>query len=214
MTVHRLDAPFTDYPGYHALHKQIAAHPILTDLAMGVRLVPNPWRKTLPNARPVTLEAGKNLSFEPRLLRVRAGERIKLTFSNPDVVPHNWMLVKPGSLERVGDLTNKLVADPEAVARHYVPRSDDVLYYTDIVPPHESFTIYFRAPIAKGSLPVPLFLPGTLDGDERADDRGIRGRSFISSTFSGGSQNRAVLRTAAKPEVVLEHVLGQPGTTR
>ena len=28
---------------------------------------------------------------------------MKLTFQNPDVVPHNWVLIKPGSLERVGD---------------------------------------------------------------------------------------------------------------
>jgi azurin len=160
LTAHRLDAAFTDYPGYHPLHKLIAAHPMLTDLAMGVRLVPNPWRKALPNARPISLEASKNLSFEPRLLRVRTGERLKLTFTNPDVVPHNWLLVKPGSLERVGDLANKLVADPQAVARHYVPRSDEVLYYTDIVPPHESFTIYFQAPLQKGRYPYLCSFPG------------------------------------------------------
>jgi azurin len=160
LTVHRLDAPFTDYPGYQPLHKEIAAHPIRRDLAMGTKLLPNPWRRTLPSARPITVEAGKNLSFEPRLLTVHAGERIKLTFTNPDVVPHNWVLLKPGSLERVGDLSNKLVADPAAVTRHYVPRSDDVLCYTDIVPPHESFTIYFRAPSQKGRYPYLCSFPG------------------------------------------------------
>jgi azurin len=160
LTVHRLDAPFTDFPGYQALGKQIAAHPILTDLAMGAAFVPNPWKKKLPNPRAITMEAGKNLSFETRQFTVRAGENIKLTFSNPDVVPHNWILVKPGSLERVGDLTNKLVADPEAVTRHYVPRSDDVLCYTDIVAPRDSFTIYFRAPLQKGRYPYLCSFPG------------------------------------------------------
>jgi azurin len=160
VTVHRLDADFTDYPGYQPLHKQVAAHPILTDLAMGTKFVPNPWKRTVPNARPITLEAGKNLSFKPRLLRVHAGETIQLTFSNPDVVPHNWMLVKPGTLERVGGLANKLVADPGAVARHYVPQSDAVLYYTDIVPPHESFSISFRAPLQKGRYPYLCSFPG------------------------------------------------------
>src|SRR5581483_5834869 len=120
----------------------------------------NPWRRTLSNARPITMEAGTNLAFETRLLKVHAGETIKLTFSNPDVVPHNWVLVKPGALERVGDLANKLVADPEAMTRHYVPRSDDVLYYTDIVPPRDSFTIYFRAPLQKGRYPYLCSFPG------------------------------------------------------
>jgi azurin len=160
LTVHRLDAPFTDFPGYKAMPKQIAAHPILIDLAMGAAFVPNPWKKKLPNPRAITMEAGKNLSFETRQFTVRAGENIKLTFSNPDVVPHNWILVKPGSLERVGDLTNKLVSDPEAVTRHYVPRSDDVLCYTDIVPPRDSFSIYFRAPLQKGRYPYLCSFPG------------------------------------------------------
>jgi putative heme-binding domain-containing protein len=160
LTVHRLDKAFADYPGYRPVHKVIAAHPILVDLAMGVKLLPNPWRRRLPHAKLITLEAGKNLSFEPRLLRVHAGETIQLTFSNPDVVPHNWVLVKPGSLERVGDLANKLVADPAAVTRHYVPPSDDVLCYTDIVPPHERFTIYFRAPTRKGRYPYLCSFPG------------------------------------------------------
>ena len=64
-------------------------------------------------------------------------------------------------------------ADPQAVARHYVPRSDDVLFYTDIVPPGESFTIYFRAPLQKRRNPLLLFIPRTLDSDEWAEDRGI-----------------------------------------
>jgi azurin len=160
LTVHRLDSPFTEYPGYQAIRKQIAAHPILVDLAMGAKFVPNPWKRTLPKARPITIEAGKNLSFETRQFTVRAGENIQLIFSNPDAVPHNWVLVKPGGLERVGELANKLVADPEAVARHYVPRSDDVLNYTDIVPPRERFTIYFRAPLQKGRYPYLCSFPG------------------------------------------------------
>jgi putative heme-binding domain-containing protein len=160
LTVHRLDAPFTDYPGYQAIPKTIAAHPILTDLAMGAKFVPNPWKRKLPNARPITMEAGKNLSFQTRQFTVHAGENIQLIFSNPDVVPHNWILAKPGSLERVGELANKLVADPEAVSRHYIPRSNDVLFYTDIVSPHESFTIYFRAPLQKGRYPYLCSFPG------------------------------------------------------
>jgi putative heme-binding domain-containing protein len=160
LTVHRLDTPFMDYPGYRAVRKQIAAHPILTDLAMGTKFVRNPWKRTLPNAKPIAMEAGKNLSFETRTFTVRAGETIKLTFTNPDVVPHNWILVKPGSLERVGDLVNKLVADPEAVTRHYVPQTDDVLCYTDIVPPRESFVIFFRAPSQKGRYPYLCSFPG------------------------------------------------------
>ena len=40
-----------------------------------------------------------------------------LTLINPDVVPHNWALARPGTLERVGRLANQLIADPEAALR-------------------------------------------------------------------------------------------------
>jgi azurin len=90
----------------------------------------------------------------------RAASTIRLTFRNPDVVPHNWVLIKPGTLDRVGDLANKIVADPEAAARHYVPKSDDVLSYTDIVNGGESVTIYFRAPMEKGRYPYLCTFPG------------------------------------------------------
>jgi azurin len=108
----------------------------------------------------IDIEAGKNLTYATRLIRVKAGERVQFTFNNPDVVPHNWVLVKPDSLSRVGDLANKLIADPEAVLRQYVPKSDDVLFYTDIVPSQQSFTIWFSAPSEKGRYPYLCTFPG------------------------------------------------------
>ena len=71
-------------------------------------------------------------------------------------MPHNWVLIKPDSLARVGDLANKLIADPEAVLRHYVPKTDDVLVYTDIVPPQAVVHDLFDAPRQKGRYPYPV----------------------------------------------------------
>jgi azurin len=90
---------------------------------------------------------------------VQPGEAIRLTLVNPDVVPHNWALVKPGTLPRVGELANRLVADPDAVARHYIPDSDDVLVYTDVVLPRGEFTIHFRAPNEPGRYPYLCTFP-------------------------------------------------------
>ncbi|MFL5240664.1 MAG: DUF6797 domain-containing protein [Gemmataceae bacterium] len=160
VTVHKLDNPLKDLPGYRPVEKVIAAHPILADLALSKKKVPNPFRKLLKDERRISMEAGKNLTFATRSFTVKAGEAIRFTFTNPDVVPHNWVLIKPGSLERIGDLANKIVADPEAAVRHYVPISDDVLAYTDIVPSKENFTIHFRAPAAKGRYPFLCTFPG------------------------------------------------------
>ncbi len=160
-TVHKLAEPFTGFPGYRPEPKTIAAHPILADLiALTTKPEPNPWRARLPGARAVSIEAGKNLSYSPRSFTVRRGEAIALTFHNPDVVPHNWLLIQPGTLARVGDLVNKIVAEPDAAIRHYIPKTADVLAYTDIVHPQEQFTIHFRAPSAPGRYPYLCTFPG------------------------------------------------------
>jgi putative heme-binding domain-containing protein len=160
-TVHRLGPPFTGFPGYHPASRTIAAHPILADLAaLAQKPKPNPWRRDLPGARAITIEAGKNLSYTVRSFHVRAGEAIKLTFLNPDVVPHNWALIKPGTLARVGDLVNRIVAEPDAATRHYIPRTEDVLVYTDIVGPTDQFAVTFRAPTTPGRYPYLCTFPG------------------------------------------------------
>ena len=91
---------------------------------------------------------------------MKAGEQIEFKLSNPDVVPHNWALLKPGTLERVGRLANKLISDPEAAIRHYIPKTDDVLAYTNVVLPKDEFIIYFNAPKQPGRYPYLCTFPG------------------------------------------------------
>jgi putative heme-binding domain-containing protein len=160
LTVHALDAPYTSLPGYRPVEKIIAAHPILSDMAWTAKRIPNPWRRRIRGFRPIELEVGKNLTFTTRSISVQAGEPIGLTLVNPDVVPHNWVLVQPGRLQAVGQLANRLVADPEAVVRHYVPESDDVIVYTDIVSPRNQTSIFFRAPQQPGRYPFLCTFPG------------------------------------------------------
>ena len=160
-TVHRMAAPFTGFPGYQPAPKTIAAHPILADMAaLSHPPVPNRWRAKIKGARTVTIEVDKNLSYRVRSFEARAGEPIELTLINPDAVPHNWALVKPGSLARVGALVNKIIAEPDAAARHYIPRTDLVIVYTDVVGPQEQFSIRFHAPGAPGRYPYLCTFPG------------------------------------------------------
>ncbi len=160
-TIHKLGPPFTGFPGYQPSPKTIAAHPIFADMvALNHRPTPNPWLAKIPGARAITIEAGKNLSYSVRSFTVWAGQPIKLTFMNPDSVPHNWALIKPGTLTRVGDLANKIIAEPDAASRHYIPRTPDVLVYTDIVTSQDQLTISFRAPSAPGRYPYLCTFPG------------------------------------------------------
>ena len=160
VTVHKLDEPLSTIAGYQAVEKVIRPHPILADLAMATQSLPNPFRKRINGARAITIETGSNLTFATRTIRAKAGEPIAFTLANPDVVPHNWALAKPGTLERVGGLANRLIGDPDASLRHYIPESDDILAFTDVVLPRDKFTIYFRAPQQPGRYPFLCTFPG------------------------------------------------------
>jgi len=160
-TVNAMDTDRVDIPNYQARKgKAMLAHPMIRDIEWLKRSVPNPWRTRLPDARMVRIESRENLQFSTRTLEATADEIIKLTFGNPDVVPHNWALIKPGSLEKIGDLTNRLVNDPDAFLRHYVPDSQDVVCYTDIVEPKGEGAIYFRVPNEPGRYPYLCSFPG------------------------------------------------------
>ena len=159
-TVHMLDKPFTDYPGYQPSEKRIARHPMLTDLAMATKRIPNPHQAELAGARAIRIETGSNLTFQTSEFHAQPNEPIALTLDNTDVVPHNWALVKPGHLEKVGGIVNRMISDPDAAMRHYVPATSDVLTYTDVVLPQEKFTIYFRAPSDPGRYPYLCTFPG------------------------------------------------------
>ena len=110
--------------------------------------------------QPLKLQTAGNLTYSSKTLTVRAGQTVKFTLENPDVVPHNWALLKPGTLARVGELTNRLIADPEAASRHYIPDSTDVLCYTDVVYPGDQCAIYFEAPKEPGRYPYLCTFPG------------------------------------------------------
>ena len=113
-------------------------------------------------------------------------------------MPHNWALIKPGTLAKVGDLANKIIAEPDAAARQYIPRTDDVLVYTDIVEPRRtSSSIYFQAPDGAGPVSVPLHFPGALDGHERRHDRGVTESAIHFSRQSSNTRKpRSITKSA------------------
>ncbi len=157
LTAHALAEPFTDFPGYTKIAKTL--HAAQTGLGAPAPSKPNPWAEG-DGGREIVVEAALGLQFVQKQLTARAGEKLTLVFKNPDVVPHNWLLAKPGSLQKLGDLCNLMIADPQGLARHYVPGSEDVLVYTDMVNPQKTFTIHFTAPEQSGDYPYLCTFPG------------------------------------------------------
>lgn len=159
-TCHKLDRPRLDFEGALPVAQHDARHPLDVDMELAAKRIKNPWANPIEGSRRIHIEAGKNLTFLPRVLNAQPGEAIALTLSNPDTVPHNWALIMPGKLSAIGEQANRLVAAPEGYIQQYVPLSSDVICYTDIVEPHQEFTIHFRAPNTPGRYPFLCTFPG------------------------------------------------------
>jgi Copper binding proteins, plastocyanin/azurin family len=164
LTVHALGEPFTGIPGYTPAPPTsasvAAAHAACAGIRTeGVTFIPVPWEQGTPG-RTLRLLTAAGLQYDALELRAKASERLSLVFENPDVMPHNWVLLKEGSLERVGKLADQLIGQPDALSRHYVPASDDVLCHTRVLDPGKTTTIHFDAPDKPGRYPYCCTFPG------------------------------------------------------
>ena len=157
ITAHALAEPFTDFPGYTKIAKTNHAAQIGLEAPKPAKA--NPWAKGEPG-REIIVEAALGLQFVQKQLTAKPGERLTIRFKNPDVVPHNWLLAKPGSLQTLGEKCNLMITDPQGLAKHYVPDSDDVIAYTDMVNPQGEFVIHLTAPKEKGDYPYLCTFPG------------------------------------------------------
>jgi len=157
MTAHALAEPFTDFPGYTKIAKTNHAAQIGLEAPKPAK--PNPWAKG-EGGRELVIEAALGLQYVQKQLKAKAGEKLTIVFKNPDVVPHNWLLAKPGSLQRLGEKCNLMITDPQGMQKHYVPDSADVIAYTDMTNSKGDFTIHITAPKDKGDYPYLCTFPG------------------------------------------------------
>jgi glucose/arabinose dehydrogenase/plastocyanin/lysophospholipase L1-like esterase len=97
--------------------------------------------------------------FAPRELRVKAGAKVRLIFDNPDLMLHNFVLVARGAEEEIGALADKLAADPNGMAKQYVPTSPKILFSTPLVEPNKKAELTFDAPKEPGEYPYLCTFP-------------------------------------------------------
>jgi azurin len=86
------------------------------------------------------------MKYDQSALEVAAGSTVKLTLiseTKEESMPHNWVLVKKGSAERVA--TKAIEAGPD---KNYIPATDDVLVATSLLKPGAKEEITFPAPAA------------------------------------------------------------------
>jgi azurin/glucose/arabinose dehydrogenase len=118
--------------------------------------MPAAWQGTVD--RTITLGTEPGLQYDRTEIQVEAGARVALVFENTDDVMHNVVFVQPGTVESVAQAAlNMGLEGPE---RDYVPRSDNVLYYTSLLEPGTEETIYFTAPDEPGTYTYVCTFPG------------------------------------------------------
>ena len=106
------------------------------------------------------IQTAPELKFSPIKLEVLAGSEVKLIFSNPDVMLHNWLLVKPGSAQEVGELADQMASQPDGFSKGYIPDSDKILVASKLLSPKEVQEITFKAPEKPGEYPYLCTFPG------------------------------------------------------
>ncbi len=107
----------------------------------------------------------EQMRFTMEQVSVRAGQPVKLIFTNPDATDHNWVLVRPGSMESVGLAANEMVKDPANANSDFIPTSqrDAILQYTPLVGPSRKTRVHvlrFVAPMEPGVYPFLCTFPG------------------------------------------------------
>lgn len=102
----------------------------------------------------------ERLLYDVREFRVKAGTPVKLVFENPDVTPHNLLIVQPGAADEVGLAGNEMAKLTDGMARHFIPDSPQILHQTKLLNQGESETLRFLAPSNPGSYPYLCTFPG------------------------------------------------------
>jgi azurin len=122
--------------------------------------------KTSPTSEPAAPQGGVlevhvtsngiAMKFDLVKLQAKTGQSVHLVFENkpPGTLPHNWVLVRPGTEAAVA-----LAGLKKGVAEGYLDPGPDVLASTAMTPPGKTSEVTFTAP-APGTYPYICTFPG------------------------------------------------------
>jgi putative heme-binding domain-containing protein len=85
---------------------------------------------------------------------------VEFVFENTDLMPHNFVVAVPGSMEELGKIAEATAAQPDAQARHFVPKSNKILLASRLLQPRETQKLSFTAPKEPGVYPYVCTYPG------------------------------------------------------
>jgi putative heme-binding domain-containing protein len=98
--------------------------------------------------------------FDKERIVVRAGKPFEILFENTDLMPHNFVILQPGSLVEIGELGEATATQPGAMARNYVPPSKKIMLASRLLQPRQQQRLAFTAPNKPGVYPYVCTYPG------------------------------------------------------
>ena len=69
----------------------------------------------------------EQMIFDRKWFVVEAGKPVKIVFYNPDVMSHNLLVGRPGSLKEIGTAASTMAPSNDPAVKPYVPDSPLVL---------------------------------------------------------------------------------------
>jgi putative heme-binding domain-containing protein len=102
----------------------------------------------------------EKMQYDRERLVVQAGKPVEIVFENIDMMPHNFVIVRPGSLEEVGKLAEDTAQDPKSPGREFVPPSAKVILGSKLLQPRGVQKLSFAAPKEPGVYPYVCTYPG------------------------------------------------------
>ncbi|WP_157488270.1 PVC-type heme-binding CxxCH protein [Dyadobacter crusticola] len=109
----------------------------------------------------ITLTAVEaKMAFDKTAFDVPAGRKVSLVFNNPDLMPHNVVITRPGTEQKVGEAADAMAQLKDGFEKNFVPVTSDVLFATPLVNSGKSFRLNFKAPEEPGTYPFICSFPG------------------------------------------------------
>ena len=96
------------------------------------------------------------LKYNLNNFSVKSGSKVKITFLNPDVIPHNLLIVEPGSRAEIGNQAIAMGADAVKKA----PKNSKILHGTKMLEAGQKETLEFTAPSKPGDYEFICTFPG------------------------------------------------------
>lgn len=73
---------------------------------------------------------------------------------------HNLLIIKPGSLEKVGKAADEVAMQTNGAELQYIPDIPEVLFSTPLVNPEDKTELVFTVPEQTGDYPFVCTFPG------------------------------------------------------